>query len=225
MKPIDLSHTIVPGMPQWRTDKQPLLIHRHSEHGKDSHMSSSLEFGCHVGTHIDAPLHFLAGSPGVDKIPLEAFGGAAMVVDVREVVQEQIAVQCERIALELDVLGGADGAGTDLGNIDFVLFHTGWDEYWGTERYYHHWPHLSGELVGFLCASGLKGVGLDTPSLDDFGGQEAHDLCASAGLINIENLANLGALPRTGAWFQAFPLKLNGTEASPVRALAWVEPA
>ena len=61
--------------------------------------------------------------------------------------------------------------------------------------------------------------------LDEFGGQTAHDLCAPAGMINIENLTNLGNLPRVGTWFQAFPLKLSGTEASPVRALAWVEPA
>ncbi len=65
LKLIDLSHTIVSDMAQWPGDKQPLKLHRHSLHGPDSHLSSSLEFGCHVGTHIDAPLHFLAGQPGI----------------------------------------------------------------------------------------------------------------------------------------------------------------
>jgi kynurenine formamidase len=219
VKPIDLSHVIVPGMPQWRGDDQPLAIHRHSEHDSDSHMSSSVEFGCHIGTHIDAPLHFLAGAAGVDELPLTALGGAALVVDVRRTVEQMAAAGDAALELGLEVLSGAD-----LETIDFVLFHTGWDQYWGSERYYEYWPFLSSELAEALSAAALKGVGLDTPSLDDFGGQVAHDMCAGAGMINIENLTNLGALPRTGSWFQAFPLKLAGTEASPVRALAWVEP-
>ncbi|MBU8870053.1 MAG: cyclase family protein [Gemmatimonadales bacterium] len=219
MKPIDLSHTIMSGMPQWRGDSQILVIHRQSEHGPSNHMSSSLEFGCHVGTHIDAPLHFLSGSPGVDEMSLEAFGGTALVVDATEVAKKQTGVGGKPAAMGLEVLSGED-----LGKIDFVLFNTGWDKHWGTDQYYRHWPWLSLELAEVLVKADLKGVGLDTPSLDDFGGQVVHDLFAVAGMINIENLTNLGALPRTGSWFQAFPLKLLGTEASPVRALAWVEP-
>ena len=206
-------------MAQWRGDNQPLAIHRHAEHGPDSHMSSSLEFGCHIGTHIDAPLHFLADSLGVGEMPLEAFGGAALVVDVKDMVDKQIAAYGEPTALGPEVL-----AGEDLSKIDFVLFCTGWDEHWGADTYYQHWPWLSTELARVLAAAGLKGVGLDTPSLDHFGGHVAHDLCAAAGLINIENLTQLALLPRRGAWFQAFPLKLQDTEASPVRAMAWLEP-
>lgn len=217
--PIDLSHVVVSGMPQWRGDGQPLAIHRRSEHGTDSHMSSSVEFGCHIGTHIDAPLHFLAGAAAVDEMPLESFGGAALVVDVRPEVERMVAGGAEPSALGREVLDGAD-----LSAIDFVLFHTGWDRHWGAARYYDCWPYLSEALAGLLSTAGLKGVGLDTPSLDGYGGQIAHDLCAAAGMINIENLTNLGALPRVGAWFQAFPLKLAQTEASPVRALAWIEP-
>ena len=65
----------------------------------------------------------------------------------------------------------------------------------GTDRFYSEWSYLSAELAELLAGAGLKGVGLDTPSLDPFGGQAAHDICAPAGMINIENLANLGALP------------------------------
>lgn len=211
---IDLSHTIIPNMPQWRGDAQPLALHRQSEHGSDSHMSSSLEFGCHVGTHIDAPLHFLAGGPGVDEMPVDRFCGSGLVVDVR---QEKTQV-AEALALGPEVLDGRD-----LGAVDFVLFLTGWDRYWGQDRYYREWPWLSADLAWKLAAADLKGVGLDTPSLDNFGGQAAHDICAAAGLINIENLTGLEALPPTGFQFQALPLKLKATEASPVRAVARVQ--
>lgn len=209
MKLIDLSHIIVPDMLQWPSDKQALKIHRHSNHGPDSHMSSSLEFGCHVGTHIDAPLHFLEGAPGVDQLPLDRFIGQGVVIRAGD-------------GDTASVLGPEVCRGVDLAAADFVLFDTGWDRHWGTERYYREWSYLSPELAELLAGSGLKGVGLDTPSLDPFNGQEAHDICAPAGLINLENLANLGSLPARGFTLLALPLKLEGTEASPVRAMAMV---
>ena len=43
-------------------------------------MSSALALGCHVGTHIDAPLHFLADAPAVDDMPLDRFVGPALVL-------------------------------------------------------------------------------------------------------------------------------------------------
>ena len=209
MKLIDLTHTIVPDMPQWPGDNQPLGIPRNSLHGPDSHMSSSLEFGCHVGTHIDAPLHFLDGQPGIDEMPLDRFMGQGVVIRAGDGETAR-------------ALGPEVCEGIDLSAADFVLFDTGWDRHWGSERFYREWSYLSPELAGLLAASQLKGVGLDTPSLDSFDGRAAHDICAPAGMINLENLANLGALPSRGFTLMVMPLKLQGTEASPVRALALV---
>ena len=209
LKLIDLSHTIEPGMPQWPGDRQPLKIHRQSVHGPDNHMSSSLEFGCHVGTHVDAPLHFLDGQPGIDQLPLDRFVGPGRIIRVGDGISHR-------------VLGPEVCEGIDLEAVDFVLFDTSWDRHWGTERYYREWSYLSPELAALLAGSGLKGVGLDTPSLDPFSGQAAHDLCAPAGMINLENLAHLGSVPDQGFTLVALPLKLAGTEASPVRAVALV---
>ena len=207
---IDLSHTIVPDMAQWPGDNQPLKVHRRSLHGESSHMSSSLEFGCHIGTHIDAPLHFLDGQPGIDRLPLERFWGAALVIRCGDGERT--------VALGPEVLDGRD-----LSAVDFVLFDTDWSRHWGTPLYYSRWSYLSPALAARLAGAGLKGVGLDTPSLDPYGAQAAHDLCAPAGLINIENLTNLKAVPDRGFTLQVMPLKLDGTEASPVRAVAILE--
>ncbi|MCK9995458.1 MAG: cyclase family protein [Candidatus Krumholzibacteria bacterium] len=209
MKLMDLTHTIKPGMPQWPDDRQPLDIHRHSLHGPDAHMSSSLEIGCHVGTHIDVPLHFLAGEPGVDRLPVDGFVGKGVVIRAGK-------------GESPGALGPEVCDGVDLTSVDFVLFDTGWGKHWGTDRYYRDWSFLSPELAELLAGAGLKGVGLDTPSLDPFDGQVAHDICAPAGMINIENLANLAALPEEGFTLLVLPLKLEGTEASPVRAVAIV---
>ncbi len=207
---IDLSHTIVAGMAQWPGDKQPLQLIRHSLHGESSHMSSGLHFGCHVGTHIDAPLHFLDGEPGIDELPLDRFWGAAVVVRCGD-------------GETTGPLGAELLDDLDLSNVDFVLFDTNGSQHWGTDRYYERWSYLSTELAERLANSGLKGVGLDTPSLDGFGGQAAHDICAPAGMINIENLTNLAAVPDKGFTLQVMPLKLDQTEASPVRAVAMLE--
>jgi len=207
---IDLSQTIITDMAQWPGDNQPIKIHRRRLHGPDSHMSSSLEFSCHVGTHIDAPLHFLAGQPGIDKLSLDLFWGPAVVIRCRD-----------------DGWTGALGPElldeVSLAGVDFVLFDTNWSRHWGSDLYYERWSWLSAGLAGRLAAAGLKGVGLDTPSLDPYDAQVAHDICASAGLINIENLTNLKTVPDRGFTLQIMPLKLNETEASPVRAVALLE--
>ncbi|MCP4292999.1 MAG: cyclase family protein [bacterium] len=213
MKLIDLSHTIIPDMFQWPGDNQPLKIHRHSVHGPDSHMSSSLEFGCHVGTHIDGSLHFLDGQPALHEISVDRFAGRALIVDATA----SGADSSQPSHLLVDLLSGQG-----LADIDFVLFHTGWDRFWGQDNYYRHWPWIDGQLAVFLAEHDLKGVGLDTPSLDRVGDSEAHDRCAAAGMINIENLTGLKSLSESVVNFMAVPLKLHKTEASPVRAVAWL---
>lgn len=210
MRLVDLSHTIVTGMPQWPGDDQPLRVVRCSEHGAQPCESSRLELGCHVGTHLDAPRHFLAGAPGVDELPLERFAGPGLVLRPGPAPGPG--------PLPASLLDGVD-----LGGVDFVLVDTGWSRYWGQPRYYEEWPYLSEALAGRLAAAGLKGVGLDTPSLDAFAGRAAHDLFARAGLVNLENLANLASLPVRGFRVLALPLKLAATEASPIRAAALLD--
>jgi kynurenine formamidase len=187
-----------------------LRVVRCSEHGPGSPESSRVEFGCHIGTHVDAPRHFLPGAAGVDDLPLDRFAGSALVVRPESEVGPG--------PLAASVLDGVD-----LGGIEFVLFDTGWARHWGQPRYYLDWPWLSPELAERLAGAGLKGVGIDTPSLDGFAGHRAHDLCAAAGMVNLENLANLSALPRRGFRVLALPLKLAATEASPVRAAALLD--
>ena len=137
-----------------------------------------------------------------------------LVVDVRQAD----GAPCAPGPMGAEVLHGAD-----LETADFVLLLTGWDRHWGKPAYYQEWPYLSEELARRLAGAKLKGVGLDTPSLDGYNRKEAHDICAAADMINIENLTGLDQLPATVTRFQALPLKLQDTEASPVRAVAWVE--
>ena len=210
MRLVDLSHPIIPGMPQWPGDKVPLRVVRLCDHGSGPCRSSRFEMGCHVGTHVDAPGHFLAGAPGVDEMAPERFFGPALVLRPGPGTAPG--------PLPVTLLDGVD-----LQGIDFVLLDTGWARHWGTPAYYQDWPWLSADLARGLAAAGLKGVGLDTPSLDGLNGRAAHDLCAAAGLVNLENLASLAGLPVRGFRVLALPLPLAGAEASPVRAVALLD--
>lgn len=212
MRIVDLSHTVKSGMPQWRGDDQPLRIIRRSEHGPDSHRSSALELGCHVGTHLDAALHFRPGAPDLGTLPLDAFWGRARVV--------RTGPDTPPGPLAASLLDGLDLAG-----LDFVLFDTGWARHWGDERYYAEWPYYGEGLARRLAAAGLKGSGLDTPSLDPFAGSVAHDVCAAADMVNVENLAHLDRLPAATFTLLVLPLKLDSAEASPVRAAALLDDA
>ncbi len=207
MTMVDLSHTLSTGMAQFPGDSPPPRLVRRLTHERDGHLSTALEIGCHVGTHIDTPLHFRAGRPGLEAMPLAAFHGRALVVDAPA-------------PAEPGPVGAEVLAGRDLTDVDFVLLRTGWSRHWGTPRYYQAWPTVGAELARRLAGAGLKGVGLDTPSLDPVDGREVHDLLAAAGMINVENLTNLEALPATPCELLVLPLKLEGTEASPVRAVA-----
>ena len=205
---IDISHTITDGMAGYPGDSAPRLVQT-STHTSGGNMSSRLELSCHTGTHIDTPLHFRSGQPGLAELSLETFCGQAIVL----------------AASAADIpgpLGAGLLNGVDLATTDFVLLHTGWDRFWGSPRYYDSWPFLDLELARLLSAAGLKGVGLDSPSVDPHEGREVHDLFAASGYVNIENLTNLATLPGHSFTFMAMPLKLAGTEASPVRALALI---
>lgn len=205
MPVIDLSHVLADGMDVYPGDpRRPRLI-RESEHGGGDHQVTAMETGCHVGTHIDTPLHFLAGRPGLHEMPVDRFVGKATVLDASPG------------EIPADVL-----AGIDLGPVDFVIFRTGWETRWGAPEYYDGWPYLHPDLARHLADARLKGVGLDTPSVDPLGGGTAHEILAEAGMINVENLANLGALPAGLFDFLALPLKLSGAEGSPVRAVALI---
>ncbi len=151
MRVVDLSHTIVSGMAQYPGDEVTPRLVRKQTHAVDGFLSTLLELGCHVGTHIDTPYHFLDGQPGLEAIPLTAFQGRALVVDAP--------ARHEPGPVQVEVL-----AGVDLPATDYLIFRTGWERHWGADRYYACWPYLAPELARQLVDAELKGVGLDTPS-------------------------------------------------------------
>jgi kynurenine formamidase len=201
---IDLTHPIFTGMAQYPLDPTLAEIRHEFTHPENGFQSSCATLSCHVGTHIDTPLHFLDGQPGLEEFPLDRFHGRGRMVEVS--TEEGIPLSAIK--------------GIDLHEVDYLLFHTGWERHWQAPRYYETWPYFTMELAERMAEAGIKGAGLDSPSLDAPGETVVHDRLAAAGLINVENLANLSALAGKAFDFMVFPLKLTAAEASPVRAVA-----
>jgi arylformamidase len=167
----------------------------------------------HTGTHLDAPAHILNDGSTLEKLPIDAFVGQAAVIDVSGVTD-----RIEKSGL----LHAAD----DIAELDFVILRTGWESRWGDESYFSGFPTLSPDAAHWLTGWGLKGIGFDCISADpaeteDF---DIHKIILGAGIIIIENLRGLDALPDATFRFAAFPLKLKDGDGSPVRAVGmWDE--
>ena len=166
---------------------------------------------CHAGTHLDAPLHFVPGGRDAASLPLWA--PPAVVVAARG---QAIGVG---ILPEKGELAGRA-----------VLLCTGWDTHIGVAVYYRDAPFLTAEAAERLAEAGAVTVGMDSPSADPFASRDfpAHRALLGAGIPIVEGLVGLGQLlgETRGLHFVAFPLRVRGTDASPVRAAALViEPA
>jgi len=176
----------------------------------DGTLSRFTHFDPHCGTHFDAPLHFVPGSADVASVPL--------------ILPEVILIHCADNPIPKSVLDS-----TSELNDKAILFSTGWERLAGTKAYFAGFPTLSEELAQTLVAQKVSIIGLDFPSVDAQGTPyPVHRALLGAGIPILEGLINLHALL---PWIEAgkkvrlaaFPLRIEGLEGSPVRAVAIVE--
>jgi arylformamidase len=171
----------------------------------------------HTGTHIDAPCHVLKNKKSLDRFPADKFIGLAMVIPCPD--QEEIGLGFLRTFEE------------QIAGVDFLLFFTGWQHRWNTRAYFEDCPTPTQEAAKWLTNFQLKGVGVDSFSLDKIvpaakvtrDNLPNHYIFLEKEILLIENLTNLDRLPETGFTFQCFPLNIEHADGSPVRAIAAIE--
>jgi arylformamidase len=169
----------------------------------DSVNVSTVSGSPHVGTHADAPLHVRDGWAGAHELPLDAFVGPAWVSDVRgttsEIALGDLALPADRPVSRLLLCTGrtiADGI------------------------FPESWPSLAPQAIDALLARGVRLVGVDCPSIDSRESQtlENHLLLFGGGCCVLENL-DLRDVAAGAYELMAPPLKLEGLDAAPVRAI------
>jgi kynurenine formamidase len=186
--------------------------------------SSVLETSLHAYTHVDAPVHFLAGGAGLEDMAVDAWIGEGTVVDLSDLGVESGGVTAEHLQARAQHVREGD----------IVLLRTDWDlrsdvetrEFWTTG------PFTCRDAAEWLAARKPKAVGYDYAADEPlridpehpqrFAREEhtTHDVFFPRDIRVIEYLANLRAIQAERFLFVALPLKVAGGDGSPVRAVA-----
>ncbi len=208
MKYIDLTHLIEPDMPVFPGTEQPEFEYPVSI-DKDGFLETKLHMYSHTGTHMDAPAHLIEGKPFLNEMDIAQYCGKATVIDATNVEKW----------IDLNMLLKYEEL---INKIDFVLIKTGWDKLWGKANYFENFPCLSKEACEWLVSKNIKGIGLDTISIDPVSSTDMvnHMIILGSDMVIIENLKNLNLLGSEIVQFFTFPLNFINSDGSPVRAVA-----
>lgn len=209
MKVIDLSWPITNGTIVFPGDISPDISVK-STVEQDGCATRRLSFSSHTGTHIDAPAHMLASGKTLDALAPETYFGLAQAADVTRCVGRQIEAADIEASLK------------DVKSLDFVLLNTGWSAKWGNPLYLEGYPVLSETAAGWLAEQGLKGIGVDTISIDAVSAADCgiHKILMAKGLIVIENLRRLDLVSGEPFCLAALPLPLERADGAPARVMA-----
>lgn len=222
---VDLTHTLEEGIPTYPTHAKYFQMPWRS-YGDPAEMNQ-LILSEHTGTHVDSPSHFVLdpADPArkhVDELPLDALIGRAVTLSLGPFEPTNAVVPQRRIR-------EWEERHTEIRPDDIVLIDFGWGQRWlpipEGFAFLEGWPGLARDAAEYLAEKRVKAVGTDCISMDsgDGGGGElpAHYTLLPAGILIVENLANLGLLPPVSV-FAALPLKIKNGSGSPVRAVALV---
>lgn len=204
----DISLTTSPRIVTWEGTEQGYSLDWMAEIGPNSAANVSLiTDGAHTGTHLDAPLHFIAGGLSVEALDVQTLIGPAQVIGIfgRDRVT----------AADLEGAGIAPDTTRLLFKTDNSRRRLLSDAQWHPE-----YVGITPDAAAWLVARGVKLVGVDYLSVGPYGdiNTETHQILLGAGVVIVETLTLEDISP--GAYFLvALPPKFEGAEGSPCRAV------
>jgi kynurenine formamidase len=211
---VDLSHVLEDGTVTYPGLPAPVITDHLSREASRERYAPGYEFQIgridmvsNTGTYLDTPFHrYPHGHDLAGLDPARVVGVPGIVIDA-DGDQEITAAPLDG----LDLAGHA------------VLFHTGWDRHWGTERYgeVDH-PFLSVGAAERLAEDGAAVVGIDSVNIDGTrtGERPIHSVLLAAGVPIIEHLTGVDRIGGRAFTFVAVPPAIRGMGTFPVRALA-----
>lgn len=225
LKAIDLTHVMHEEMAFW-PGGVPFTMTKLVDYDS-GYLLYKFEMGENTGTHVDAPAHFIQGNKTIDNIPLSDLIVPAAVIDIRDKTANNSDYQLSAA----DVTAWEEKYGT-IAPGTLVILNTGWHKRFDNPQEYinmdaentMHFPGFGSDSAQLLVERDVAGIGIDTLSLDYGGSQDfgTHNIMLQANKYQIENMANLDALPPTGATviIGVLPVK-NGSQAQ-ARILAFL---
>ncbi len=230
---VDLSHTIEHGLVTYRGLPAPILcdfLSRAASRaiyapGTEFHIGK-IEMVANTGTYVDSPFHRYENGRDLSQLDLRRLADVeAVVVRCRpNAASSSSSASAPDAAAPstraIDVAAIAD-LGLDLRG-KAVLFDTGWDRHFATDRYFCGHPFLTEEAARYLVTAQPAVVGIDSLNIDDTSGgtRPVHSLLLGADIPIVEHLTQLQQIPDEGSRFFAVPVKVKAFGTFPVRAFA-----
>lgn len=202
---LDISRPVRAGIPVWPGDT-PFAYRRSWKIGGGCPVNvGQVTMSLHTGAHTDAPYHFDDAGAAIADVDLSKYLGPCVVVDARPAGGG---------LRPSDLPAGTEAALRAAPRLLVRMYDArpaGFDE---------HLPHLTPETADWLAARGVVLVGVDSDSMDAFDSKElaAHHRLASHGIAILEGI-DLSAVAPGVYDLVALPLRLEGADASPVRAV------
>lgn len=203
----DISLPISPALPVWPTDQavslRPTLSLSSGDVANASHLSCSV----HAGTHVDAPIHYIEGAPGVDSLRLEVLIGPAQVCSLPHV--DQVSAE----ALELLNLPS---------EVERLLLRTRNSELWmrGVQEFTPDFVALTPDGAEWIVRRGIRLIGIDYLSIQRFrdSNPTTHRTLLKAGVVIVEGLDLSHVQPGLYRLI-CLPLRIVGGDGAPARAV------
>jgi len=226
---IDLSLPLNERTPVWPGERStPFRLETIDTLEKDGMLAKAFSMPEHMGTHIDAPNHFAAGQPGVDRIPATELFGPGVMIDM--------SLKAEQDADAMLTVSDLEAWERRHGPIPkgaIVLLQTGWGRHVeNLARYQNrdavgklHFPGYSPEGAEWLVREReIRGLGIDTMSVDRglSAKFEVHHVALKAGRYALENVTHLEELPPKGFGVIVAPIKIETGTGGPTRIWATV---
>lgn len=208
MRTYDISLTISPSLPIWPGDP-PITLERvaNMEEGAAANVTR-MSMSVHVGTHVDAPFHFLGGNtPTVEQLPLNLLTGRAYVLQISDKVD----------LITAEILAKAEIPPRTRR----LLFKTRNSTWWAQPitAFRRDFVALSPDGAQFVVEHGIRLVGVDYLSVAPFhDGVPTHSVLLKAGLAILEGLDLSSVSPGRYSLY-CLPLKIAGADGAPARAI------
>lgn len=199
----DVTRPITTGMVCWPGHPEPAIEpHCRLEEGAPANVSRLL-LSTHTGTHVDPPLHFLAGGTPVDELPLDVLIGPARVIE---------------FAAGPTITAG-DLRALPLAGVERLLLKTR-NSARLSEPFFTDYVHIDEGAARLLLDAGVRLLGSDGLAVEAFNapGSPVHHLLLGRGVVILEGL-DLSAVPAGDYELIALPLKVRGGDGAPARVV------
>jgi kynurenine formamidase len=224
---VDLTHTLTSAFPFIPVKKltYPFELIPMATLNENGVAANSWKIHEHLGTHIDAPNHFIEGQLSVDQIELEDLIVPVVVIDIAD----KAARNADAVVTLEDISSFEEKYGM-IPEHSCVMMYSGWDKKLSDAAFIgldsngvKHYPGFSNEVIRFLVDQRhVAGSGVDVLSFDP-GTDETysgHKILFEQGKWGVECVANLDKIPRTGATIIAGAPKVGGATGGFSRIIA-----